>query len=73
MKDKIMAMAVVVNDADDLIVEDDKTRNIEVPEQLPILPLRNTVLFPGVVIPITVARDKSIRGVKYAFNQKERW
>lgn len=35
-----------------------------VPEHLPILPLRNTVLFPGVVIPITVGRDKSIRLIK---------
>src|SRR5882757_3970117 len=35
----------------------------QVPEELPILPLRNTVLFPGVVIPITVGRDKSIRAV----------
>jgi ATP-dependent Lon protease len=32
----------------------------EIPETLPILPLRNTVLFPGVVIPITAGRDKSI-------------
>jgi ATP-dependent Lon protease len=39
----------------------------EVPETLPILPLRNTVLFPGVVIPITVGRDKSIRLVKEAY------
>jgi len=34
---------------------------------LPILPLRNTVLFPGVVIPITVGRDKSIQAVKAAY------
>src|SRR5690606_17609135 len=34
---------------------------------LPILPLRNTVLFPGVVIPITVGRDKSIKLVKEAY------
>ncbi len=33
----------------------------EVPEELPILPLRNTVLFPGVMIPITVGRDKSTK------------
>jgi ATP-dependent Lon protease len=36
---------------------------------IPILPLRNTVLFPGVVIPITVGRDKSIQAVKAAFNK----
>lgn len=35
--------------------------NEEMPETLPILPLRNTVLFPGVVIPITAGRDKSIK------------
>jgi len=35
---------------------------------IPILPLRNTVLFPGVVIPITVGRDKSIQAVKAAYN-----
>ena len=36
---------------------------------IPILPLRNTVLFPGVVIPITVGRDKSIQAVKAAYNK----
>ena len=41
--------------------EDEELINLEeVPETLPILPLRNTVLFPGVVIPITAGRDKSI-------------
>ena len=39
----------------------------ETPEELPILPLRNTVLFPGVVIPITVGRDKSIKLIKEAY------
>ncbi len=34
------------------------------PETLPILPLKNTVMFPGVVIPITASRDKSIRLIK---------
>lgn len=36
----------------------------KVPETLPILPLRNTVLFPGVIIPITVGRDKSMKLVR---------
>lgn len=37
------------------------------PGELPLLPLRNTVLFPGVVIPITVGRDKSIKAVNDAY------
>lgn len=39
----------------------------EIPESLPILPLKNTVLFPGVVIPITVGRDRSLELVKQAY------
>lgn len=39
----------------------------ETPDNLPVLPLRNTVLFPGVVIPITVGRDKSIKLIKDAY------
>ncbi|MDT0557653.1 endopeptidase La [Ichthyenterobacterium sp. W332] len=47
--------------------EDEAEINNEVlPEALPILPLRNTVLFPGVVIPITAGRDKSIQLIKDA-------
>lgn len=42
---------------------------LEMEEIIPILPLRNTVLFPGVVIPITVGRDKSIQAVKAAFGK----
>ena len=47
--------------------EDDMNRE-DVPEVLPILPLRNNVLFPGVVIPITVGRDKSINLIEDAYN-----
>ncbi len=51
-----------------LSLEEEDSMNAEtVPEELPILPLRNTVLFPGVVIPITVGRDKSINLIKDAY------
>ncbi len=52
-----------------LTPEDEEEMNNEgLPETLPILPLRNTVLFPGVVIPITAGRDKSIKLIKDANN-----
>ena len=41
----------------------------EVPANLPILPLRNSVLFPGVIIPITVGREKSIRLIRDAYKK----
>jgi ATP-dependent Lon protease len=41
----------------------------KVPETLPILPLRNTVLFPGVIIPITVGRDKSMKLVRDIYHK----
>lgn len=46
---------------------DDTDKDMEIPDELPILPLRNTVLFPGVVLPITVGRDKSIKAVNDAY------
>ena len=48
--------------------EEDNMNKEIVPEVLPILPLRNNVLFPGVVIPITVGRDKSIKLIEDAYN-----
>jgi len=46
---------------------DEELKQVDLPEELPILPIRNTVLFPGVVIPITVGRQKSVRLVKKAY------
>ncbi|MBN1790304.1 MAG: endopeptidase La [Bacteroidales bacterium] len=43
----------------------------KVPETLPILPLRNTVLFPGVIIPITVGRDKSMKLVRDIYQKNK--
>jgi len=47
------------NDSDDILDV--------IPDEIAILPLRNTVLFPGVVLPITVGRDKSIQAVNDAY------
>jgi len=44
--------------------DDADLKNVEIPDVLPILPLRNTVLFPGVVLPINVGRKKSLQLVK---------
>ncbi|MEZ4760745.1 MAG: LON peptidase substrate-binding domain-containing protein, partial [Flavobacteriales bacterium] len=51
-----------------ITAEDEEQMNAEsTPPELPILPLRNTVLFPGVVIPITVGRDRSIRLIQEVY------
>ncbi|MDH5367853.1 MAG: endopeptidase La [Cyclobacteriaceae bacterium] len=47
--------------------EKEGLKDIDVPNELSILPVRNTVLFPGVVLPITVGRNKSIKLVKKAY------
>jgi ATP-dependent Lon protease len=52
----------IITDGDDGDIED-----IDVPEVIPVLSLRNTVLFPGVVLPISIARPKSIQLIKEVY------
>ncbi len=52
----------ILSDGDDQELED-----VSVPDSVPLLPLRNTVLFPGVVIPISIGREKSVQLVRDAY------
>ena len=47
--------------------DEEQMNNEDLPETLALLPLRNMVLFPGVVIPITAGRDKSIKLINDAY------
>ena len=51
--------------------EEEDLKKLNIPDVLPILPLRNTVLFPGVVIPITVGREKSLRLVQEVYKKNK--
>ena len=64
-------MNIKLSDAQDqefipILTEEDEQamQEKDIPEVLPLLSLRNTVLFPGVVIPISVGRDRSVRLIK---------
>lgn len=70
--DNIFSLQEIINpDAEFfplLSAEDEQMMNEEeIPDELPVLPVRNTVLFPGVVIPITAGRDKSIKLLRDAY------
>jgi ATP-dependent Lon protease len=68
-KNKLLLSAEDENDFMPIIainVKDDE-EDLSIPDTLTLLPLRNTVLFPGVVFPITVGRDKSIKAVTEAY------
>jgi len=65
-----------VNEDSDFIplISDEDEESItmtQIPDTLPILPLRNTVLFPGVIIPITVGRDKSMKLVRDVYHKSK--
>lgn len=62
-EDEMEFMPIIPLNEDD----DGSADGQEIPDEIPILALRNTVLFPGVVIPITVGRDKSIKAVNDAY------
>ena len=51
--------------------EEEESNKLEVPAELPVLTMRNTVLYPGVIFPITVGRDKSIKLIREA-NKKSK-
>lgn len=54
------------------VTDDEEPSASEVfPETVPILALKNTVLFPGIVIPITIGRDKSVHAVKRAYDEEK--
>ncbi len=51
------------------VEDEDQSEETNIPGELPILALKNTVLFPGIVIPITVGRDKSIKAINKAYEE----
>ncbi len=51
------------------VEEDELSKADDFGKEIAVLPLRNTVLFPGVVIPITIGRDKSIKAIKDAYKK----
>ncbi len=73
LKQNILFSTSLDEDSDFIPLISDEDEDVldksDVPELLPLLPLRNTVLFPGVVIPITVGREKSIRLIREIYKK----
>ena len=65
MMDEDSDFIPIIADEDESAIDD-----LQVPDVLPILTLRNTVLFPGVVIPISVGREKSLKLVREVYSKK---
>lgn len=70
----VIMMDDIVSDETEIIPiilpgDDPKLKETDIPEEMAVMPLRNAVLFPGTLIPITVGRDKSIRLIKDAYKQ----
>lgn len=64
-----LSLSEIINESTEfipLMTSDDEVEinSTDLPEELAILPLRNTVIFPGVVAPITAGRDKSLRLIR---------
>ncbi|MEZ4898687.1 MAG: endopeptidase La [Saprospiraceae bacterium] len=76
MFEEIVSDTVMQEDGDLMPIfsleEEQDTPIVDLPEELPILALKNTVLFPGVVIPINIGRKKSVRAINQA-HQSHKW
>ena len=76
MFEEIFSDTVMQEDGDLMPIfsleEEQDTPIVDLPEELPILALKNTVLFPGVVIPINIGRKKSVRAINQA-HQSHKW
>lgn len=71
---KSVLMEDVADDSTEFlpIIADEKillNEKINIPDILPLLPIRNTVLFPGVMIPVNIGRSKSLKLVQYAYKE----